>query len=305
MPRPRSIALIPGLVLLVGGMAASLGDTIPGVGPKGEVARVQTGFAFTEGPTADAEGNVYFSDVRANKIFKLDARGQLSTFLEDSQGVNGLGLDPKGRLIAAQGGAARVVAIDVATKEITVLADKHDGKPFARPNDLAVDRRGGVYFTDPEPKSVYYIAPDGEVSRLIDDLPRPNGVLLSPDEKTLYVVPSGSPEVWSYPVEAPGKLGVGRVFARLEQAESGPARGGDGLDVDSRGNLYLAAPALKAIQVVSPDGKTLGLIRGIPENPSNVDFGGKDGKTLYITARTSLYAVELETQGPRFEAGKR
>src|SRR6185437_7499508 len=123
--------------------------------------------------------------------------------------------------------------------------------------------------------SVYYVAADGRVTRIIDDLPRPNGVLLSPDEATLYVVPSGSPDVLAYPVEAPGKIGSSKVLARLEQAGGGQSRGGDGLAVDSEGNLYLAVPALKAIQVVSPAGKTLGLIT-FPENPSNADFGGKD-----------------------------
>jgi gluconolactonase len=289
------------LVLCAGATTVRVrGDgEIPGIVAKGEAARVQTGFKFTEGPTADAEGNVYFTDVRANKILKIDTSGTLSTILEESQGANGLGFDARGRLIVAQGGAARVIALDVATKQITVLADRCDGKPFARPNDLVVDRQGGVYFTDPDPKSVYYVAASGQVSRIIDDLPRPNGVLLSPDEATLYVVPSGSPDVMAYPVEAQGKIGRGRVFARLEQAASGPARGGDGLAVDSQGNLYLAVPAVKAVQVVSPAGKTLGMI-SVPENPSNTDFGGKDLKTLYITAQTSVYAVPTEVKGHRF-----
>src|SRR5205807_10160198 len=103
------------------------------------------------------------------------------------------------------------------------------------------------------------------------------------------------------PVEAPGKIGSGRVLARLEQAGAGQARGGDGLAVDSAGNLYLAVPALKAIQVVSPAGKTLGMIE-VPENPTNADFGGKDLRTLYITARTSVYAVTTEVKGHRFGA---
>jgi gluconolactonase len=287
------------ILVVIAGTTAARGEGIPGIVSKSEVARVQTGFVFTEGPTADAEGNLYFTDVRANKILKLDSKGTLSTFLEESQGANGLGFDARGRLIVAQGGAARVIAIDVATKKITVLADKCDGKPLERPNDLVVDRQGGVYFTDPNPRSVYYVAPGGRVTRIIDDLPRPNGVILSPDEATLYVVPSGSPDVMAYPVEAPGKIGSGRVLARLEQDGTGKPRGGDGLAVDSEGNLYLAVPALKAIQVVTPAGKTLGLI-SVPENPTNADFGGKDLKTIYITAQTSVYAVPTEVKGHRF-----
>ena len=136
-----------------------------------------------------------------------------------------------------------------------------------------------------------WFAGEGTVSKLA----------FSPDGATLYVVPSGSPDVLAYPVEAPGKIGASRVLTRLAQAESGPARGGDGLAVDSAGNLYLAVPALKAIQVVTPAGKTLGMIY-VPEGPSNADFGGKDLKTLYITARTSVYAVQTEVTGHRFGA---
>jgi gluconolactonase len=175
-----------------------------------------------------------------------------------------------------------------------------------------VDRQDGVYFTDPsfqagtsqqDKMGVYYVSPQGKVTRLIDDLPRPNGVILSPDEKTLYVLPSGSVDVMAYPVLSPGKIGPGRVPCKLEQAPTGPARGGDGLAVDTKGNLYLTQPSLFAIQVVSPEGKTLGLIK-FPENPANCDFGGKDMKTLYVTARTSLYTVRMEATGHRLAAGR-
>jgi len=281
---------------------------IPGIGPAGEIVQAHTGFKFTEGPAADAQGNVYFTDIPNNRIHKVDIAGQLTTFLEDSQGCNGLMFDGRGRLIACQGKAGRVIAMDVATKKIEPLADTYNGKRFNSPNDLVVDRHGGVYFTDPsfgkdappqDKMAVYYIAPDRKVTRLIDDLPRPNGVILSPDEKTLYVVPSGSPDVMAYPVVAPGKLGKGRLFCTLQQASSGPPRGGDGLTVDTAGNLYLTQPSLKAIQVVNPDGKTLGLIT-FPEGPANCAFGGPDMKTLFVTARTSLYTVRMQVAGHRF-----
>lgn len=286
--------------------------TIQGVGPVGEIVKLHTGFKFTEGPAADGEGNVYFSDIPNNKILKVDAEGKLSTFLEDSKACNGLMLDAKGRLIACQGGAGKVIAIDIKTKEITVLADTYNGKRFNAPNDLVVDGKGGVYFTDPafgkEPNqdkmAVYYIPAKGDVTRLIDDLSRPNGVILSPDEKTLYVLPSGSADVMAYPVESPGKIGKGKVLCKLEQAEKGQARGGDGLTVDTKGNLYLTQPSLQAIQVVTPEGKTLGLIK-FPEGPANCTFGGKDMKTLYVTARTSLYTVKMEAMGHRFATASR
>jgi gluconolactonase len=275
---------------------------IPGVGPAGEIVKLHTGFMFTEGPAVDAQGNVYFTDIPNNRIHKVDVDGKLSTFLENSQACNGLMFDSKGRLLACQGGTSRIAAIDVATKAVAAVAEKCEGKPFNKPNDLVVDRQDGVYFTDPSEKSVYYVSSAGDVTRVIDDLPRPNGVLLSPDEKTLIVLPSGSPEVMAYPVESPGKLGSRRVLVSLEQSPTGPPRGGDGLTVDAGGNLYLTQPSLKAIQVVSPDGKSLGLIR-FPEGPSNCTFGGKDMKTLYVTARTSLYTARMEATGHRFAAG--
>jgi gluconolactonase len=288
------------VLALVGGVRAAEDDgTIPGIGPSGPVTRRHSGFRFTEGPAADAQGRVYFTDVQANRIDRADPDGRLVTFLEDSRGCNGLMVDGRGRLIACQGAAGRVIAIDVATKQVTVLAEEYNGKPLGRPNDLVVDRSGGVYFTDPDARSVYYVPPGGDVVRLVNDLPRPNGVILSPDETRLYVLPSGTPDVRVYPVEAPGKIGPGRVFCTLQQDPATPARGGDGLAVDTQGNLYLTQPSLKAIQVVSPEGKTLGLIR-VPESPSNCDFGGPALRTLYITARTSLYTAPMEAQGHRF-----
>jgi gluconolactonase len=291
---------------------AQANKPIAGIGPAGEIVKAHTDFQFTEGPAADRDGNVYFTDVRANRIHKVDTAGKLSTFLENSEGCNGLMFDGRGWLIACQGGKGRIIAIDVATKQIKVIADQYNGKPFNRPNDLVVDRRGGVYFTDPmfgkgeipqDKMAVYYADPTGKVTRLIDDLDRPNGVILSPEEKTLYVLPSGSPDVRAYPVEQPGKLGSGRVLAKLEQPATGQPRGGDGLTVDTKGNLYLTAPGISAIQIVSPEGRTLGSIT-FPEAPANCAFGGRDMKTLHVTARTSLYTVRMEATGHRFGGAK-
>ncbi len=301
-----SLALVLGLLPA----ATAQEKLIAGIGPKGDVAKLHTGFKFTEGPAADLQGNVFFTDIPANRILKVDTEGKLSTFLENSQGCNGLMFDGKGRLVACQGAAGRIVRIDVDTKEIKVVADQYNGKRFNRPNDLCVDRQGGVYFTDPmfgqgdtpqDKMAVYYVAASGDVTRLIDDLPRPNGVILSPDEKTLYVLPSGSPDVMAYPVEGAGQINKakGKVLCKLEQPPTGQPRGGDGMTIDTNGNLYLTNPALSAIQVVSPEGKALGMLK-FPESPSNCTFGGKDMKTLFVTARTSLYAVAMEATGHRF-----
>ncbi|MCI0639828.1 MAG: SMP-30/gluconolactonase/LRE family protein [Gemmataceae bacterium] len=281
-------------------------DPIPGVGPAGKINKLHTGFKFTEGPAADSEGNVYFSDIPNQKIHKVDAKGVLSTFIDKSNRANGLMADAKGRLIACEMAGA-ITAYDLKSKERTVLADKHDGKPFNAPNDLVLDKNGGIYFTDPTfsaakplpqgKAAVYYLSVKGDVIRLVDDLPNPNGVILSPDEKTLYVIPTGQAEMMAYAVEAPGKIGKGRVFCTLKQPEGKKGGGGDGLTVDTKGNLYITSAL--GLQVFNPKGELLGIIR-LPEQPANVTFGGADLRTLYVTARTSLYTAPMEATGHVF-----
>jgi gluconolactonase len=203
----------------------------------------------------------------------------------------------------------RLAAYSADGKE-RVLAEKFGKHRFNAPNDLVIDIAGGVYFTDPAFRApmplpqgktcVYYLSQSGEVSRLIEDLPNPNGVILSPDENTLYVIPSGQAEMMAYPVESPGKPGQGRVFCKLEQAEGQRNGGGDGLTVDRRGNLYITSKL--GVQVFTPEGKLLGIIQ-TPEQPANVTFGGKDLKALYVTARTSVYKIPMYAEGHRFPAG--
>jgi len=281
--------------------------SVPGIGPKGDIKKVKTGFKFTEGPAADGKGNVYFSDIPATTIHIIDKDGKFSVFTDKSNRANGLMFNAKGELLACEM-AGQIVAYDVATKKKRVLTDKYDGKPYNAPNDLVVDRAGGVYFTDPDfgalkpaPQdgtAVYYVAPKGHVSRVTGNLPKPNGVILSPDEKTLYVIPSGSAEMLAHDVESPGKIGPGRVFCKLQQPKKGKGNsGGDGLTVDTKGNLYITSGL--GLQVYSPKGKLLGII-AFPEQPANVTFGGPDNRTLFVTARTSLYTVEMEAQGHVF-----
>jgi gluconolactonase len=293
------------VVSTIGASLAQEGG-IKGVGPSGPTKKAHTGFKFTEGPIGDADGNVYFTDIPNEKIHKIDASGQLSVFREKSNFANGLMVNAKGEIVACEMAGA-VVAISKDGKERRVIADKHDGKRFNAPNDLVIDRAGGVYFTDPSFRAptplpqgktcVYYVDAAGKVTRLIDDLPNPNGVRLSPDEKTLYVFPSGQKQMLSYSVEAPGKIGSGKVFCELEQAKAGGNSGGDGGTVDEKGNVYIAAGT--GIQVFDPSGKMLGTIK-FPEQPSNCTFGGKDMKTLFVTARTSIYACPMEVAGHRY-----
>lgn len=279
---------------------------IPGIGPVGEIKKLHGDFKFTEGPAADRHGNLYFTDIPAEKIYVVDAAGKLSVFLEGSKKVNGLMVNKEGQLYGCEM-QGRLISIDPATKKVTALSDAYEGQPYNAPNDLVIDAGGGVYFTDPHfgaptplpqgKTAVYYRSPEGKVSRLTTEPKAPNGVILSPDEKTLYVVPSGEKKMYAYDVKSPGVIGEGRVFCELKQAQPDGQGGGDGLTVDTSGNLYITSGL--GLQVFSPAGKLLGVIT-FPEVPANVTFGGKDNKTLYVTARTGLYAVETEAQGHRF-----
>ncbi len=294
-------------VLAAGAVLAQDGP-IPGVGPTGPVKKQDGTYKFTEGPAPDANGNVYFSDIPNKTIHKIDPAGKVSVFRENSNSANGLMVNAKGEVVACEMEGA-IVALSADGKERRVVAKEYDGKRFNAPNDLVLDRAGGAYFTDPGFRApmplpqgktcVYYADAAGKVTRLVDDLPNPNGVRLSPDEKTLYVFPTGQKQMMAYPVEAPGKLGKGRVFCELEQAKAGGNGGGDGGAVDSKGNVYITSAT--GLQVFDPAGKRLGTIR-FPEQPSNATFGGKDLKTLYVTARTSVYACPMAVAGHRYPA---
>lgn len=306
MRRTRVLSV---LAVLLGGVPSLLpaADPIDGIGPVGDVRKVEGKFQFTEGPAWDGHGTLYFSDIPANRIYQLDTgTNRISVFLEPSGHANGLMVNSAGMIFASQMDG-QIVKIDPKSKKVTPVAEGYMGKRFNAPNDLVLDKAGGVYFTDPHFRApqplpqgkvaVYYADAHGKVTRLIDDLPDPNGVILSPDEKTLYVIPSGQKEMMAYPVESAGKLGDGRVFCSLRQKNPEGNAGGDGLTIDSRGNLYITSAL--GLQVFDPHGKMLGIIE-FPEQPANCTFGGKDLKTLYATARTGLYAADMKVTGHAF-----
>jgi gluconolactonase len=285
---------------------------IPGIGPAGPVVKVHGGFGFTEGPAPDGLGNLYFSDITNNRIHKLDAAGKLTVFRENSNSSNGLMVNAKGEVVACEM-KGQVVALSPDGKERWVIASEYRGVRFNAPNDLVIDRAGGIYFTDPQygagPKpwpqkirTFYYVAHDGRVTRLLDeDLPNPNGIILSPDEKTLYVFPTDDPKMLAFTVKSPGVIADRRVFGTLKLKGGKGTGGADGVTIDTRGNVYVTSEL--GVQVFDPAGKYLGVIE-FPEQPANCEFGGPDLKTLYVTARTSLYAVPMQAQGHRFATGK-
>ena len=295
-----------GVGLLMNSLLAQTTSSIPGVGPVEPIRKLHGGFQFTEGPAADAEGNVYFTDIPNARIHKSDLKGQLTTVQEQSGHANGLMFDAKGRLIKCEmDGQVTATSLSGMTQE--VLAGLYQGNRFNAPNDLVIDAQGGIYFTDPHYRApqplpqgkmgVYYRSSDGEIRRLVDDLQAPNGVILSPDERTLYVVPTDQPEVMAYAVRQPGQLDAGRVFCRLKNPAGQRETRGDGVSIDVRGNLYVTTAL--GLQVYSPQGQLLGILE-FPEQPANVTFGGADSKTLFVTAQTSVYVAKMAVAGHQF-----
>ena len=271
---------------------ASAADELVASGAK--IEQLAGGFAFTEGPARDAMGNMYFTDIPNGRIHKWSLDGKLSTFRENSGGANGLFFDRSGNLLACEGGNRRVTSIAPDGK-VSVLADSYAGKKLNSPNDLWIDPKGGVYFSDPRYGSqegleqdgfhVYYLTPDRKpLRRLIDDLVKPNGVVGTTDGKLLYVADAGDGKTYGYRIREDGSLADRKLIAPV---------GSDGMTLDEQGNLYLAR---NSVHVYSPDGKKLAEIE-VPEAPSNVCFGGADRRTLFVTARKGFYAIRMNVCG--------
>lgn len=263
------------------------------VAPGAKLEKVSGRYEFTEGPTADSQGNVFFSDVRANRTYKWTVDGQVSVVREDTGGSNGLSFDKAGNLLACEGGRGRLVCIDPKGKT-SIVADQYGGKRFNQPNDLWIDPRGGVYFSDPvygrgergqSGEHVYYVSPDRKrVERVVDNMVRPNGLVGTPDGKTLYVSDHGAGRIWKYNIEPDGTLSHPVSFAAV---------GADGMKIDGEGNVYLAQ---KGIVVYDRAGKHLETIV-VPEEPTNLCFAGADSHTLFITARSSVFTLRMSASG--------
>jgi gluconolactonase len=292
-------------IVLLGNVRLLPGEpALPGVlAPGAKVGKLAGEFKFTEGPAWSRERKaLFFSDIPNNRIIRY-ADGK-ATVANPAVGFsNGLMFDAGGRLIACEHngtaevrGGRRVSARKDPSGPGKTLAKEYEGKPLNSPNDLWIDADGGVYFTDPrygprndmklDKEAVYYVARDGGITRITDALVKPNGIALAPDGRFLYVVDNGAHSLWRFPVLGPGKVGRGKRIAWV----SGP----DGMSVDREGRLYVAGA--RGVWVLDRDGKWLGLIE-TPEQPANCTFGGQRWRTLFITARTSLYGIETTTRG--------
>ena len=270
------------------------------ISPGAKLEKLSGGFEFTEGPSVDAHGNVYFTDQPNDRIMIWSVEGKLSTFLKPAGRSNGLCFDAKGNLWACADEKNELWRIDPATGKHEVVVKDFRGKLLNGPNDVWVRPDGGAYFTDPfykrpywkrgpreqDQEATYYLAPDGKtLTRVTDDLRQPNGLIGSPDGKTLYVSDIGGGKTFVYDIETDGSLAKKRLFCEL---------GSDGMTLDDRGNVYLTG---KGVTVFDKSGKQIEHIDVLEPWTGNVCFGGSDMRTLFVTASKSLYALKMTVKG--------
>jgi len=304
----HAAAALAAITLIASPVAARAQGGITGVLAPGIASElVQEGFVFTEGPVGTADGSLYFSDIRVNnnlgKTYYLDQAGKITTVREPTNGANGLALTKNGDLVFAEGEGRRI------TKRgrdgvIATLIDNHAGKPMLAPNDLILDARDGIYFTDPGPRPVVpgrptyvsYLPPGAKESIVIDDkVARPNGLTLTNNGHTLIVDDSIGNTVFAYDVQPDGRVTNKRAFAQLRDIPAGTESGADGLAIDSEDRIYITTVA--GVQVFDAKGTYLGMIKSARQG-ANVAFAGPGKQILYITAREGLYRIRMLSKGP-------
>jgi gluconolactonase len=285
-------------LLLASSLLSGTEDRV--VAPGATVEKLAGGFAFTEGPTCDPDGNLFFTDQPNDRILKWSVEGKLSTFLHPAGRANGMYFDPGGRLIACADEKTALWAI-ARDGKITVVLSEYGGKPLNGPNDVWVRPDGAFYFTDPfykrswwtretmpqDGQYVYYLAADRrQLARVGGNLQRPNGIIGTPDGRTLYVSDIDAGKTYRFEIAADGGL-TGRTLV--------VDHGSDGMTLDSEGHLYLTGDG---VQVFDQAGRQIEHIR-VPDEKwtANVSFCGKDRQTLFITASTGLYAIRMRVRG--------
>ena len=277
-------------------------DSIRLVKPGASLVQVAKQFSFTEGPAADKKGNIFFTDQPNDKIWKYDTEGKLSVFMDKTGRSNGMFFDKKGNLVSCADERNEIWAIS-PQKKVTVLIDNFHGRRFNGPNDLWVDPKGGVYFTDPyyqrswwerkkpdlEKQSLYYLAKGKKEAVVVDSiLLQPNGIIGSSDGRILYVADIRDNKTYKYQVNKDGSLSDRRLFIK---------EGSDGMILDIEGNLYLTGGS--GVTIYDKAGTKIGNIPVPSRWTANVCFGGKDRKTLFITASESVYTLEMNVRGAK------
>ena len=290
----RSIFLMLGLTCASLGQAADSSIISPGA----TLQKLADTFSFTEGPASDPEGNVFFTDQPNDRILEWSVEGKLSTFMSPCGRANGLCFDAEGNLWACADEANALWRIH-PDKRVDVVVSNYEGKLLDGPNDVWITPRGGVYITDPFykrpywkrgekeiPECVYYLGPElKKLVRVIDDFKQPNGIIGTADGKTLYVADIGGHKTYRYSIQADGALTDKSLFCEL---------GSDGMTIDKEGNVYLTG---KGVTVFDASGKQIEHIDVVEPWTANVCFGGKDHRTLFITASKCLYSLKMRVQG--------
>jgi gluconolactonase len=271
------------------------------VAEKAGLIKQSDDFTFTEGPATDQNGNVYFTDQPANRILKWNVdNDSITIFMEDAGRSNGLYFLKTNKLLACADEKNELWLIDTETKKVDVLVDNFEGKKLNGPNDMWVDQFGGIYFTDPyyerdywetpgqelEEQNVYYLTADYKQVLVADSqLVQPNGIIGTPDGKTLYVADIGDNKTYKYSINGEGKLTNRTLFCEM---------GSDGMTIDEQGNVYLTG---EGITVFNKNGEQILHIPNHEDWTANVTFGGKENKTLFITAMGSVYTLEMNVKG--------
>ncbi|MES1022652.1 SMP-30/gluconolactonase/LRE family protein [Gloeocapsa sp. BRSZ] len=305
----KSLLVVCGLLLLFNVKPSSGNENELGAikSDNAQVEKLVGGYKFLEGPLWHPDGFLLFSDTPANTIYKLSSNSKVEVFRRPAGYPNGNTLDREGRLVTAQ--HDRSVTRTEKDGKVVTLATRYLGKKLNSPNDIVVKSDNSIYFTDPpfgirkpyavreQPEElgfygVYRLTEDGQLTLLVKDMALPNGLAFSPDEKRLYINDSQQGNIRVFDVKADGTLANGRVFADLNVP--GKERLADGMKVDARGNVYSTGP--EGVWIFSPQGKLLGKI-SVPEGTTNIAWGGKDYKTLYITTYTSLFQIPLNVAG--------
>ena len=290
------------IVLLVLGTASCQAQQSDIIAKGAELTLVAEGYSFTEGPAVDGEGNVFFTDQPNDRIIKWDAAdNSVSVYMEPSGRANGLYFDHSGNLLACADEKNQLWRIG-PEKNVTVLLEDFEGKKLNGPNDLWVDSKGGIYFTDPfykrpywthtepeiEQQRVYYLTPDtGKVRIVADDLAQPNGIVGSADGKTLYVADIGDKKTYSFTINTDAGLDNRKLFCPM---------GSDGMTLDNKGNLYLTGDG---VTVFNKKGEQIEHIVTGEKWTANVTFGGPGQRTLFITAMDAVYTLQMNVNGIR------
>ncbi len=296
----RSLCFLTALLVLEGSsLRQAEADTPALFAPGAHLDRLSGGFVFTEGPACDAKGNVYFTDQPNDRILKWSTDGKITTFMQPCGRSNGLCFDLKGNLIACADEKNELWSISPA-KKTTVLVKNYRGKLLNAPNDVWVRPDGGLYFTDPfykrdywkrggseqDVRGVYYLAPDHKtLTQVAGDLTQPNGIIGTPDGKTLYVSDLEGNKTYVYTIQKGGKLTNKRLFCEL---------GSDGMTLDNEGNVYLTG---KGVTIFNAQGKQIHHL-DLPEDwTANICFGDKDRQMLFITASRGVYGIKMRVHG--------